>query len=339
MAVNPKDLAALQNMWKGAKPQSDCSLPDGVYEFLIVDAQFKITASGIPQITTMLEVVGGNESFIGEKVKQFDNLQSPENMGWFKKKLARLGITIPEDVEELTNRIPNELKGKKFAGQLKSKDEFVNIYVNRLLGEVDLGNHQSGNEEQSAEEETTEEAAFTVGKRYQFTSVKGGDIEGELIELLDGDMARIKTDEGKVFKVSTEKLSEVVAEAEAEAPAEEETTEEESSEEETTEETPAEEETAEESSGGFPTAEEVNAMKLPELKKVLAENDMDINAIKNPRIFMTGMASFIYNAKYMPDLPTLIALRDGLKLKLVKNEKPGDMTKRVVAELHNRFEF
>jgi hypothetical protein len=339
MAVSAKDLAALQNMWKGAKPQSDCSIPDGMYEFLIVDAQFKITASGIPQITTLLEVVGGNETFLHEKVKQFDNLQSPENMGWFKKKLARLGITIPEDVEEVTTRIPNEMKGKKLAGQLKSKDEFVNIYVNRLLGEVDMGNRQDGNEETS-EEETTEEAAFTVGKQYQFTSVKGGEVEGELIELLDGDMARIKTAEGKVFKVSTAKLSEVVvaAEEETEAPAEEETSEEETAEE-TTEEEATEEEATEEESGGFPTAEEVKAMKLPELKKVLAENDMDINAIKNPRIFMTGMASFIYNAKYMPDLPTLIALRDGLKLKLIKNEKPGDMTKRVVAALHDRFEF
>lgn len=341
MAVNEKDLKALQGMWNNAKPQSDCNLPDGNYEFLIIDAVFKITANGIPQMSMVYEVVGGNETFLGEKVPQRDNLQTPENMGWFKKKLARLGITIPEDVEELMNRIPGELKGKKFVGQLKTKDEFVNVYVNKFLGDVDLGDRAANkNDDTSNAEETPEEevADLQVGQRVMFTSVKGGDVEGELIEILDGGMSRVKTDEGKIFKVATEKLSAVQETAEEEVSeevAEEETAEEAS--EEVAEEA-AEEETTEE--GGLPTPEEVKTLKLPELKKILAENDMDINSIKNPRVFVTGLVSFIYDEKgYMPDLATLIALRDGLQLKPGKNAKPADIKKDVLKALHERFEF
>jgi len=334
MSVNAKELAALQNMWNGAKPQTDCSLPDGFYEFVIQDAQFKVTSNGIPQIVTVLKVVGGNESFIGETVPQRDSLQTPENMGWFKKKLARLGITIPENVEELTNRIPKELIGKKFAGQLKSKDEFVNVYVNKFLGDTEV------DKADTAEETETEEAAestsdLNVGDQVMFVSAKGADVQGELLELTDDGKARVKTAEGKVFKVDASKVS--AAEVAENTTAEEEETVEEAETEEATEEAAEEEST--EDAGGFPTPEEVVAMKLPELKQLLADNDMDIAKIKNPRLFVTGLSSFMYVTKYMPDLQTLIALRDGFGIAPLKNEKPTDMTKRVVKELKTRFEF
>lgn len=336
MSVNAKELAALQTMWNGAKPQSDCSIPDGNYEFTIINAQFKVTANGIPQIATVLEVVGGNETFIGEKLSQRDSLQTAENMGWFKKKLARLGITIPENVEELTNRIPKELIGKKFAGQLKSKDEFVNVYVNKFLGDVEVA--KSGNAEESEEvtEETTEETGLQVGATVTFVSKSGAEVVGELIEI-DGDNMKIKTPEGKLFKIASSRVTAAQEEVEEEAPAEEvteEVTEEETAEEPTEE--PTEEVTDE---GGFPTPEEVKAMKLPELKKVLEENDMDIANIKNPRIFVNGLSNYMYTQKYMPDLATLFALRDGLAIKVIKNEKPADLTKRMLVELHKSFEF
>ena len=330
MAVSKKDLEALQGMWDKAKPQSDCNLPDAMYEFLIIEAAFRVTKNGTPQIVTKLKVVGGNESFIGEIVQQFDSLGTPENMGWFKKKLARLGITIPENVEDLAERIPGEMKGKKFSGQLKTKDEFVNVYVNKLL-ESDCAIDE-GTEEETTEEDATEEPTIQVGSNVMFTSVKGGDIEGEVIEMCNDDKVRVKTAEGKVFKVDLSKLSIVSA-----------ATEEEATEEETPAEEESEEETAEESTeeGGFPTPEEIKAMKLPELKTSIKEYfDLDMATIKNPRIFMTGASGFIYNeAKYVPDMPTLVTLRDGLALKVIKNEKPGDMKKRIQAELHKRLEF
>lgn len=345
MSINPKDLKALQSMWDKAKPQMDCSIPDGQYEFLIVDAKFRMTQNGVPQMVCKYEVVGGNESFIGETVTQNDNLQTPDNMGWFKKKLARLGVTIPEGVEDLQERIPSELKGKKFAGQLKSKDEFVNVYVNKFIEDVDLGDRAGGQNDaaQHEEEDTTEPEGGTelqVGTRVMFTSVKGGDIEGELLEITADKKARVKTDEGKVFKVDAAKVSAAPAPEGTEEEAEEETEEEGAEEESSEEEAP--EEAAESSSeeGGFPTVEEAKSMKLPELKNVLEENGMDIKAIKNPRLVVTGMSGFIYNEKkYLPDLPTLLALRDALGLKPMKNEKPAEITKRVLAQLHKNFEF
>lgn len=339
--VSAKELQALQGMWKGAKAQTDCNIPDGKYEFTIVESAFRVTKNGIPQMVCKYQVSGGNEEFIGESVVINDNLQTEVNMGWFKKKLAKLGIAIPEDVAELDSRIPGELKGKKFSGELKSKDEFYNIYVNRFIEDVDLAadkaaaGAESTEEEQPAEEEATEETAeLAVGDRVTFTSLKGGDIEGELIEVIESEgKSRVKTDEGKVFKVATEKVTKVVVEAAEETPAEEqEEVAEEEQTEEAAEETPAEE-------GGFPTPEEVKALKLPELKKVCEDNGIDAAKIKTPRVFIGGISGFLYDPKYLPDLATLIALRDGLGMKTIANEKPTAMKIRVLAELHKKFEF
>lgn len=337
--VSAKELAALQGMWKGAKAQTDCNIPDGKYEFCIVEAGFRVTKNGVPQIVCKYKLVGGNEEFLNETVTINDNLQTEVNMGWFKKKLAKLGIAIPEDVTDLDSRIPGELKGKKFAGELKSKDEFYNIYVNRFIEDMDLsaGTEAAPATEAEEEQPTTEEPAeettdaLVVGDRVTFTSVKGGEIEGELIEIIEAEgKSRVKTDEGKLFKTATEKLSKVVVEAAAEETATEE------------EEAPAEEEESEgaaEEGSTFPTPEEVKALKLPELKQVCADNGVDAAKLKNPRMFVAGLSGFLYDPKYMPDLATLVALREGMGMKVIVNEKPMAMKARVLVNLHTKFEF
>ena len=342
--VSAKELAALQGMWKGAKAQTDCNIPDGKYEFCIVEAAFRVTKNGVPQMVCKYKLVGGNEEFINETVTINDNLQTEVNMGWFKKKLAKLGIAIPEDVADLDSRIPGELKGKKFAGELKSKDEFYNIYVNRFIEDMDLSAGAEAvpaaeaEEEQPAEEAAAEETtdALAVGDRVTFTSVKGGEIEGELIEIIEAEgKSRVKTDEGKLFKTATEKLSKVVVEEAAEEAATEE--EEAPAEEEESEEAPAE--AAAEEGSTFPTPEEVKALKLPELKQVCADNGVDAAKLKNPRMFVAGLSGFLYDPKYMPDLATLVALRDGMGMKVIVNEKPMAMKARVLVDLHTKFEF
>ena len=170
MAVNPKELKALQKQWDGAKAQGNAELPDGVYEFVITKAIPDTSKWGM-KIT--YRVTGGNEALIGEDVTIKDNLDSDSNMGWFKKKLARLGISLPSDVALLfatsteEDSVAAQLVGKKFEGQAKTKNEFLNVYVNRLIGEADASEleDQAGGEEaaeggeEAVAEEGGEEAA------------------------------------------------------------------------------------------------------------------------------------------------------------------------------------
>lgn len=330
--VTEKEIKALQSEWTKAKPQTDCSLPDGSYEFLIVEAKFGVTKNGVPQMGMTYEVVGGNESFIGEKVIVRENLQTSDNMGWFKKKLARLSVTVPEDVSELQSKVPKELVGKKFAGQLKSKDEFFNVYVNKFIEDVDMSSRSTTGtpEEDPTQAANSDSSAIAVGDTVMFTSSKGGDVEGELLEINEENKGLIKTKEGKSFRVSMDKVSKVeVAEETVEEPTEE-----------AVEEEAKEEASVEETSGGFPTVEEIKAMKLPALSAVMKENGFDIAKVKVPRTFMTGISGFIYNEKkYMPDLATLVALRDGLGVTKVAGTKPKDIQVAVLKKMHEMFEF
>src|SRR5689334_12083626 len=100
MAVNPKDKKLLQQNWDNAKEEGG-NLPDGTFQFKIIGARFHMSDKGKPQFKTKLEIVGGDEEYKGEKLEINDNLETAENMGWWKKKLRRLNIVVPEDVEEI----------------------------------------------------------------------------------------------------------------------------------------------------------------------------------------------------------------------------------------------
>lgn len=326
MAINPKEKAALAASWGKAKPAaqgrlSTCEWPDGEYQFEVTTWEPDAAKARIKAGYTM---VGGNDAFVGQEHLQMENLTgSAESMGYFKARLIAFGLAADDvdalEVEEvLGDTLKNMVMGKKFTGQAKTKNDYLNVYANRPI-EGDEAETASESSEETAEEQT-EEGGIQQGSRVTFTSKVDGEQAGEVLEV-EGELARVKGDNGKIYKISVSKLAAEATEEQAE---------------ETAEETEAEEtEEAEEpapvkgKAGKIPQPKVIQSMKAPELKQLFAKLGLKYEAVKQPREFAVGVAGFVHDKKYMPAISLLPALTAGLGVKSVKGAKPAEVVKEI----------
>ena len=317
-----KEQAALAAAWKNSKPASQGRLSnvdwaDGKYQFEVTKWEPEFAKARIKAGYT---IIGGNESYIGQEHLQYENLTgSDDSLGYFKGRLVNMGI--PEDdfadlspKEVLGEKLQSMVVGRKFVGQVKTKNDYTNVYANSPLD----------SDEEPASEETTEEVAeetsageLAIGSRVSFTSKQHGELEGE-VESIEDDTARVKADNGKTYKLPTDRFT-VIETAQSEEAAEE-TTEEEVAEE--TEEA-AEEPAPAKGKAKIPAPKIIQSMKAPELKALYAKLGIKYEQVRQPRELAVGIAGFVHDKKYMPSIALLPALSTGLGVKSEKGAKPA----------------
>lgn len=160
MALSAKERKALDKMWKGASDSqgSNIDAPDGQYQFKITKASFKTTQNGKPGVNTEVKIVGGDEDYVGVKGKFRDNLETANNMGWFKRKIKRLGLRIPKSIGDIVDGpLLERLVGLVYDGQLVTKDDFQNVYVNKLVKKSRKNKEEDEDEEEYEEDEDEED--------------------------------------------------------------------------------------------------------------------------------------------------------------------------------------
>jgi hypothetical protein len=153
-AVSKRELAQLKKAWAEAdlQGQDQGDLPDGRYQFEVVSAEIGKAGSGRLQCAFTQKVVGGDDELIDEEVTVYDGLDKPESIGWFKRKLIRLGFGDYDlDDYDTVGEILGELPGTVFEGQVKHGDGFMNLYVNKLISAPEEGGE--GEEPESGAEE------------------------------------------------------------------------------------------------------------------------------------------------------------------------------------------
>lgn len=341
MAVSQKEMDAYQKMWEDAKAPGGADIPEGDYEFLIIAAAPHMGQKGKAQMKQTLRIVGGQEDQIGQEFPVSDNLDSPENLGWFTRKLGRLGIEKPESFAEVigtgAEAVCHRMIGKKFAGTVKVKNDFMNVYVNRLIGteEVEPAPAQEGSEgAEGAESQATEPAELEKGDIVNFT-VKGEEYtDGEILEILDTGIIRIKHEE-TVYRVKTENVTAQFEEEGAEG------AEGEGAEGAETEGAEGAETTAKTNGNGkhgkFPKPKDVAGLKLPQLKDLLKQHGLSLSDLKTPREFAVAVAGFVHDAKYLPQVSSLPTLCAGLGVKYNKGAKPGEVVKAIRTAVLAKF--
>jgi hypothetical protein len=326
-----KEQAALAAAWKNSKPASQGRLSnvewaDGKYQFEVTTWEPEFAKARIKAGYT---IIGGNESYIGQEHLQYENLTgSEDSLGYFKGRLVNMGI--PEDdfadlepKQVLGDKLKSMVLGRKFVGQVKTKNDYTNVYANSALD----GDDANETEATTDAEEATEEAATELaeGARVSFTSKKDGELEG-VIESVEDGTARVKADNDKTYKLPVDRFTVIAPEATEEAA--EETVEEEVTEEaeETTDEAPAK------GKAKIPAPKLIQAMRAPELKQLYAKLGIKFEAVKQPRELAVGIAGFVHDKKYMPSIALLPALSTGLGVKTEKGAKPA----AVVAALRQK---
>lgn len=335
MAINPKEKAALESAWGKSKPAaagrlSTCEWPDGEYQFEVTTWEPDAAKAKIKAGYT---IIGGNEALTGEEHLQFENLTgSEQSMDYFKARLLAFGLTLEEvdslGVDEvLGDRLKEMVLGKKFVGQAKTKNDYLNVYANRPIEDDGSGSSSEAAAEGQQAEEGEAEGGIAKGSRVTFTSKVDGEQAGEVLEI-DAEVARVKADNGKVYKLPVDRLAaEAAAETETEEVAAEET-----------------EEVAEEPAAAangkrakLPAPKAIQAMRAPELRDLFKKVGLKFEAVKQPREFLAGVAGFIHDKKFMPSIAMLPALSAQLGIKAAKGAKPAEVVKQLREKALARF--
>lgn len=136
MGLSKKELGDLRKAWTEAPETVGGDLPEGKYQFKVLSAEIDKAGSGRLQCVWTYKVVGGPEETVGEKVSLAEGIETPENIGWLKRKLARMGYGKYDlnDFDTISE-ILDGIKGLVFEGQVKHKDGFMNVYANKLVSE------------------------------------------------------------------------------------------------------------------------------------------------------------------------------------------------------------
>lgn len=339
MAVTPKEKKMLQEMWNKSQSGGQ-GLPDGTYQFEITGARFHLSNKQRPQFKTKLKVVGGEEEFKGQELEINDNLETAENMGWFKKKLQRLNIAQTEDFDEVIDgTVADQMKGKVFEGQVKTKNDFLNVYVNRLI--ADSAGTASSKDEEEEVEDTKGEAASEI---EEGSEVKWGNGKtGTVVEVLaDDNQARVKKEDGTVVRVALNLLSindeteeEEVEETEEEdkAPAKGKKAKDVDEDEESEE----EEESENEKEFEVPEPDAVEDMKAGQVKDALSELGFEASDIKNARAVLHAFCTLAHDPKAKIQLEEIAPLSAALEVVVKKGAQFKDTLKALSAAVQERL--
>ncbi len=317
MSVNPKERKMLQAMWAGAEDATGADLPDGTYQFKILSARFHFTDKAKPTFKTKIKVTGGDQEYLGKELEINDNLETGENMGWFKRKLRRLNITVTEDMDDIIDgAVAGEMEGKVFEGQVKTKNDFVNVYVNRLISEGSATDEKTDDRDEKEEAEDKEEKTSGLSEGDKVTWGDGK--TGELVEILEDEgKARVRLQDNSVVRVKLGALS--LAEAD-EAEEKEETEEKEESDEVV-----------------LPDPEDVEDMKAPAIRTVLKGLGFDPSDIKDPRGVLKAFAALAADPDAKIELSEVKPLADALDIKVEKGTSIKATLKQLAKAVEKRL--
>lgn len=216
---NLKDLWKKANENKG-KGQFD-TLDDGRYLTVITEAEVNNSqASGRLQL--MLEFKIQEGELEGKTTRTYIGLDSEIGVQICVNTLNRLGLEV-EDPSDLEKEI-GSLKGKIVKIRLKTKGEYQNVMVEKVIGEDISGSSEESNSNEAVEEpevedddppkanegkdkpKEEEEVELKKGMKVVFT-LNGKEVEGKVVSI-DEDAGKVVVQhKDKKYKVSGEAIS------------------------------------------------------------------------------------------------------------------------------------
>ena len=237
-----KQLKAAQGLWAAAKTKAETAkssqfteYEDGRYVARLMGGTVgKSQSSGRLQVTWTFKFEEGE--YEGKNKLDFSGLETEQNLYYLGLRLRDLGYELPEKSEALQEILDDVAATKPLCKiRLKTKGEFQNLFIDKVYAAGDEVQGESGvteteseeteeapaetkeEEEEEAEEEEVDEEADTVdiqpGMAVIVDSAKGK-VKGEVLELLEAEgKIRVKLEDGRVLRVTGDKLEAVVDEA------------------------------------------------------------------------------------------------------------------------------
>lgn len=232
-------LSRLKGKWAEAKGKertfSKSEVPDGIYLARIVEAEIGDSqSSGRLQCAWKFEITEGE--YEGEVLRKYDGLETEDNFFYFQNSLQRLGFDLPDDPKEISKILAHIVTVKpSIKIKVKTNGEFTNIYINKLMEEiepVDILEKVEETVEAPAEVETekspevdapaedsSEQIELSPGMSVG-VSYRGDIIRGKILGFTaNNEQVKLQLDTGKTVVAGMEDISLLENEVVAEKPA------------------------------------------------------------------------------------------------------------------------
>ena len=234
-------LKGMQKSWADSEPKrGGVGVPDDDYVARIDTAVLgESKTSQRLQIEWGMTVLEGD--FEGKKISKYDGINEAKDLPYVQGTLEALELDIPEDITEIGEVLENAV-GLIVDVTVKTRDEFTNIYFNELVEDYEESEEEEGEEE---EEESDFDALTEDSDEADFEACSE-----EIGEILSN--AGLDADDYGSWKEAWEAIPE---DGEEEEEAEEE---------------------EEEEEGGL-TEDDINDMSLGKLKKLIKDDELDVN--------------------------------------------------------------
>ncbi len=138
MANIANALKEVEDTWESSdaiESQGFSPLPDGNYSGKAMDGVVEMSQNGRLQITLTLKPTEGK--YEDKTIKKFMGLDNELSIGYAKGTLKLLGIENPKSITKLpkvlTEFFSEHDNGVDIEFTVKTKDDFVNIYINKLI--------------------------------------------------------------------------------------------------------------------------------------------------------------------------------------------------------------
>lgn len=152
MANIAKALKELEKVWESSdiiESQGFTPLSDGNYTGKLTGASVEMSQNGRVQIVWSLKVTEGKNA--GKTVKKFDGVDNEISIGYAKGLMTLLGVSIPSSLAKLPSSFESFFtdnpNGVDIEFTVKTKDEFVNVYINSAAKEEKQKDKSSSDKE------------------------------------------------------------------------------------------------------------------------------------------------------------------------------------------------
>lgn len=138
------ELKELDSIWEQTQvdpePQFE-DVPDGKYQVRINEVIIQNSkSSGRLQLYWDLVIVNGQ--YANRHLFRYNGMETAENLKFLKQDLLRCGLNVPK-LSELPNHL-HKLLDLILEVQVKTKGEFRNIYINKVVGKAQKVNNSNG---------------------------------------------------------------------------------------------------------------------------------------------------------------------------------------------------
>jgi hypothetical protein len=232
-----KKLAAAGKKWKVARETASTGgsgwdeFEDGRYLTQVTGLEIGESQNGRLQLVWDFKFLEGDNK---DKVKKdFQGMETEQNLQFVAQRITQFGYEVPEDIEDVEDVVKAILKEKPICRiSLKSKGDFQNVRVLKVLGKDEADAAGEDAEESESEEISDDGTEIKKGMKITCT-IKGKEVTAEVVEVLEDEgKIRIVTDEGKKYAIASDKVTGIVEEEDTDNDEEEESEEEESEDEE-----------------------------------------------------------------------------------------------------------